>query len=329
MIVERARFGETADGVPVELYTLTTRGFGSMQARVMTYGATLTQLVVPDRQGNLANVVLGFDSLKPYLGPHPYFGATIGRCANRIARGRFTLDGVACQLAINDPPNHLHGGVLGFDRVVWNAAATDAGVRFSYQSPDGEEGYPGNLSVSVTYALTDRNELVLSYVATTDKATPVNLTHHSYFNLAGAGEGTVLDHELQLLADHFTPVDDTQIPTGEIRAVAGGPMDFRDPVAVGAHIRDLAGGYDHNYVLNSKDGSLGLAAVLREPRTGRRMEVLTTEPGIQLYTANALGHAGLCLETQHFPDAVNQPDFPSTILEAGQTYRQETIYRFS
>jgi aldose 1-epimerase len=308
-------------GTDAHLYTLSTRN--GMEARVSTYGATLTQLHVPDRRGSLANVVLGLDSLAPYS------GATIGRFANRIAHGRFVLNGIAYQLATNDPPNHLHGGTRGFDRVVWDAEATEEGLRLSYQSPDGEERYPGNVSVSVTYTLTDQNELVLSYVATTDKATPVNLTHHSYFNLAGAGEDTILDHELRLLADHFTPVDDTQIPTGEIRPVADGPMDFREPLAIGARIDEVEGGYDHNYVLNSTGSSLALAATVRDPRSGRVMEVLTTEPGIQLYTANSLDHTGLCLETQHFPDAVNQPAFPSTILEPGEVYRQVTIYRFS
>lgn len=327
--VEKEHLGETPDGVPVEFHTLRNRS--RMQARVMTYGATLTELLVPDRYGKVANVVLGFDALEPYLGRHPYFGGTIGRCANRIARGRFTLNGVEYRLAVNDPPNHLHGGVRGFDRVVWSAEAAAAGMRFCYRSAAGDEGYPGNLSVAVTYTLTDKNELILSYLATTDRATPVNLTHHSYFNLAGAGEDTVLDHELQLFADSYTPVDDTQIPTGEIRAVDGSPMDFRKPRMVGARIDEVVGGYDHNYVLNSEDGSpaLVLAAIVREPRSGRVMEVLTTEPGIQLYTANGIEHAGLCLETQHPPDAVNQPAFPSTILKPGEVYRQVTVYRFS
>jgi len=330
----------------VALYTLINRN--NVQAKVMTLGATLTELWVPDRDGNMADVVLGFSSLEPYLEEHPYFGVTVGRFANRIARGRFTLDGVEYQLAVNDGQNHLHGGIQGFDKVVWEAQPTRngrggvPGVGFSYRSLDGEEGYPGNLSVSVTYTLTDDDELVLSYLATTDQATPVNLTHHSYFNLEGEGEGTVLDHELRLLADHYTPVDATQIPTGEIRPVAGGAMDFRDPVAVGSRIDRVPGGYDHNYVLNSEAGSLGLAGILYAPGGGRVMEISTTEPGVQLYTANGLDasltgkggrtygrHAGICLETQHFPDSVNQPGFPPTILEPGQVYRQVTIYRFS
>jgi aldose 1-epimerase len=345
--VERTDFGRTRDGVPVDLYIM--RNAGGMTIKVMTYGATLTDLVVPDSQGHMASVVLGFDSLEPYLGNVPYFGATIGRVGNRIAGGTFELDGQTYKLALNNGPNHLHGGLKGFDKVVWhaepNAGSADPSVTFSYRSPDGEEGYPGNLSVSVTYTLTKQDEIRLDYRATTDKPTPVNLTNHSYFNLAGEGSGTILDHYLMIAADQFTPVDDTLIPTGEIAAVAGTPMDFTSPERIGARIDQVPGaspgGYDHNYVLRPHDG-LVLAARLSDPGSGRAMEVLTTEPAVQFYSGNFLDgtirgrsgvaylkHAALCLETQHYPDSVHHPNFPSTILRPGTELVSQTVYRFT
>lgn len=340
-------WGKTADGQAVDLYTLVNSN--GLTARITTYGALLTELHVPDRNGKLADVVLGFSSLDGYLKGHPYFGATTGRVANRIAKGRFTLDGKEYQLATNNSPNHLHGGDKGLDKRVWKAkpitSSEGQAVLFTYKSPDGEEGYPGNLEIEVTYTLTNTDELVVEYKATTDKPTPVNLTNHSYFNLAGAGNGLILDHELTLQADHYTPVDATSIPTGQIAPVAGTPLDFTKPMTIGARIEQLAGtpgGYDHNFVLKSSDGTLALAARVYEPTSGRVMKILTTEPGVQLYTGNYLDgtlvgkggkiyakRSGFCLETQHFPDSVNQPSFPSVILRPGQTYRQKTVHRFS
>jgi aldose 1-epimerase len=346
--VQRAEFGKTKDGRLVELYALKNRH--GMVAKVTTYGATLIELNVPDRNGQVADVVLGWDKLAPYLGEEPYFGATVGRVANRIAKGTFTLNGKTCKLATNNGPNHLHGGLKGFDKVVWQAevqpSSAGPSVRFTYHSPNGEEGYPGNLTASVTYTLTDQNEVKLDYAATTDAPTPVNLTNHSYFNLAGEGSGTILAHELQIEADSFTPVDDTLIPTGEIKPVKGTPMDFTTVTPIGARIDQVPGappgGYDHNYVLRGSKLSLVLAAKVYELKTGRVMEVLTTEPGLQFYSGNFLDgtlknrngvpyqkHDGFCLETQHFPDSVNHPGFPSMILTPDRTYRSETIYRFS
>jgi aldose 1-epimerase len=346
--VQQTSYGRTPEGAAVDLFTLTNRN--GMVVKIINYGAIVTELHVPDRQGNNGDVVLGFNTLEGYLSDHPYFGGIIGRYANRIAGGRFTLDGKEYRLATNDGPNHLHGGVKGFDKVVWKAESSqsEAGpaVAFSYVSPDGEEGYPGTLSTKVTYTLTAENELRIDYLATTDKPTPVNLTNHSYFNLAGEGSGDILAHELMLAADRFTPVDDTLIPTGELKDVTGTPMDFRKMTPVGARIDEVPGpapgGYDHNYVLTRSGDGLELAARVYEPKTGRVMEVLTTEPGIQLYTGNFLDgtlkgkrgvayakHFGFCLETQHFPDSVNQPAFPSAILRPGETYRTTTVYRFS
>jgi aldose 1-epimerase len=341
--VQRA-FARTANGVDVDLYTL--RSASGVVAKVMTYGAALTELHVPDRRGVHADVVLGFDRLDGYEGAHPYFGVTVGRVANRIAKGSFTLGGKTYTLATNNGPNHLHGGARGFDKKVWDGAAVSTargpGVRFSYVSKDGEEGYPGTLTSAVTYVLTAAGELVLEYEATTDQATPVNLTHHSYFNLAGHGSGTILDHELTVFASHYTPTDDTLIPTGEIAPVRGTPFDFTQRFAIGARIARVKGGYDLNYVLDSKGGALAPAAVVYEPRSGRVMRVLTTEPGLQFYSGNFLDgtltskggarypqHGGFCLEAQHFPDSVNQTGFPSTILKPGQTYRQTTVYAFT
>lgn len=346
--MDKTSFGRTAEGQPVDLFTLINRH--GLQAKVITYGAMLTELHVPDRHGQLADVTLGFDNLDAYLKGHPYFGSTVGRVANRIAKGEFTLEGTKYTLAVNNGPNHLHGGIKGFDKKVWLAepliVADGSAVKFTYRSPDGEEGYPGTLNVTVTYTLTDENELRLNYATTTDKATPVNLTNHAYFNLANGGAGDILGHRLQLHADHYTPVDDTSIPTGEIKPVRGTVMDFLEPTPIGSRIDQLGGnpgGYDHNYVLNkSKAGGLTLAATVHEPKSGRVMKIYTTEPGIQLYTGNYLDgtltgkggtvyqkRSGFCLETQHFPDAVNRPNFASMILNPGDTYGQTTVHHFS
>jgi aldose 1-epimerase len=342
----RMDFGKTPEGAPVDLYVLTN---GKMTAKVMTYGAILTELHVPDRNGKLADVVLGFDSLDSYLAGHPHFGATTGRVANRVAKGRFTLDGTEYKLAVNNGPNSLHGGLKGFDKKVWKAedasGPAGAAVKLTYTSPDGEEGYPGNLAVSVTYTVTPDNELRIDYEATTDKATPINLTNHSYFNLAGPASGPILDHELMLAADQYTAADDTLIPTGEIKSVTGTPLDFTKPAPIGARFDQLSGdprGYDHNYVLRGEGKTPALGARVYEPGSGRVLEMFTTEPGVQLYTANFLDgsvkgkggvayrkHQGFCLEAQHFPDSINHANFPSTVLRPGEKYTQTTIYKFS
>ncbi|MFB3852922.1 MAG: aldose epimerase family protein [Vicinamibacterales bacterium] len=346
--VERRDFGKTKEGVPVDLYTLTNSK--GMVVRITNYGGIVTELHVPDRGGRLGDVVLGFDNLEQYLAGHPYFGAIIGRVGNRIAKGRFTLDGKQYQLATNDGPNHLHGGVKGFDKVVWKAepASTpdSSSLRLSYVSPDGEEGYPGTLSVVVVYSLNNANELRVDYTAETDKPTPVNLTHHSYFNLAGEGTGDITGHELMLEADAYTPVDDTLIPTGEIKPVSGTVFDFTTPQPIGSRIAQVPGrppgGYDHNFVVRTGGTTMKTVARVYEPKTGRVLEIDTVEPGIQFYSGNFLDgtlkgksgvaytkHAGFCLETQHFPDSVNRPNFPSTILRPGQIYRTTTVMRFS
>lgn len=343
--LEKTEWGRLSDGSVVHLFTLTNaRG---MVAKITTYGATLTEVWVPDRDGKLANVVLGFDNLEGYAKGHPYFGCTVGRVANRIAGGKFTLDGQSYTLAVNNGPNHLHGGLQGFDKKVWQAepiASQDGlAVMFSYTSPDGEEGYPGKLYVRVVFTLTDRNELRIDYVANTDKPTVVNLTNHSYFNLAGSG--TILDHVLTLNAARYTPADAGLIPTGEIAPVAGTPLDFTVPTRLGARIAavmDFAKGYDHNFVINRERPGLVPCATVYEPRSGRTLEIRTTEPGVQLYTGNHLDgsrkgvggvvygqHSGFCLETQHFPDAINKPSFPSIVLRPGQTYRSSTVHKFS
>jgi aldose 1-epimerase len=324
-----------------------------MRVRILTYGGIIQAIEVPDREGNIANVVLGFHTLDDYRTKNPYFGTITGRYANRIAAGRFTLGDKTYQLAINNDPNALHGGIEGFDKKVWAAReATESdgvGLELTYSSPDGEEGYPGNLAAKVTYRVTNDNELAIEYEATTDAPTVVNLTSHSYFNLAGEGSGSILDHELMLNASAFTPVDATLIPTGEIAKVAGGPMDFTQPTAIGARIRDgdeqlvFGRGYDHNWVLDKPtSGEMTLAARVHEPKSGRVMEIHTTEPGIQFYAGNFLDASlvgtsgkmyrqsdGFCLETQHFPDSPNKPDFPSTVLEPGETYKTTTIHRFT
>ena len=350
MSLQKDAFGKTKDGTSVEIYTLTNRN--GLVARVMTLGATLVEMHVPDRDGNLADVTQGFDDVAGYESPdNGYFGCTTGRVANRIAKGRFILDGKEYALAINNEPNHLHGGVeRALSKVVWEAKPkkTSAGpaVELTYTSPDGEEGYPGALTVEVTYTLTNKDELRIDYVATTDKATPINLTNHAYWNLGGAGSGTVLDHELKIAAYNYTATDDTLIPTGEIAAVKGTPLDFTTPKPVGKDIGELLDtawlGYDHNFVLkNGPSDKPEFAARLRDPDSGRVMEVWTTEPGIQLYSGNFLegakGKGGrtyekrgaLCLECQHFPDSVNHPEFPNTILRPGETYRQTTMHKFS
>ena len=340
--IQKSSFGKLPDGTAVELYTLTNKN--GLSAKITTYGTIITELHVPDRRGRLGDIVLGFDNLGQYLQKHPYFGATVGRVANRIAKGRFTLDGVTYQLAVNNGPNHLHGGLVGFDKKVWKAEPlTGVGVKFSCTSRDGEEAYPGNLQVTVVMTLTDDNELKIDYTATTDKPTPINLTNHSYFNLLGKGE--ILEHELLVAADYFTPTDNELIPTGEIKPVNGTPLDFTTPKPIGSRIQQIGNkesGYDHNFVLNSGGKTLALAARVYEPQTGRVLEVHTTEPGVQLYTANYLdgtlkGKNGIiygrqtafCLETQHFPDSVNRPNFPSTILRPGGTYRQTTVHKFT
>jgi len=330
----------------VDLFTLTNAA--GVTASITNYGGIVTSLMVPDRAGKMADVVLGFDSLDGYLGEHPYFGALIGRYGNRIGKARFTLNGKTYKLAANNNGNHLHGGLVGFDKKVWTAAPVgDDTLELTYLSKDGEEGYPGNLSVKVRYTLTADNELKLGYEATTDKATVLNLTNHSYFHLGGAGSGDSLGHRIQILADRFTPVDKGLIPTGELRPVEGTPFDFRTAHAIGERIDAdeeqirLGGGYDHNFVLNSGGGSLATAAIVEEPVSGRKMEVLTTQPGVQFYTGNFLdgsvkGKGGiayqkrfsLCLETQHFPDSPNKPKFPSVVLEPGARFESTTVYRF-
>ncbi len=349
--IVRESFGKAPCGRNVDLYRLTNaRG---MQAEIITYGGILVRLLVPDRRGELDDVVLGHDRLEGYLKSTPYFGALIGRYGNRIARGRFTLDGREYVLATNNNGNHLHGGFKGFDKVVWEASpvrtSSAVGLKLAYISVDGEEGYPGNLEVEVTYLLTNDNELRIDYRAQADRPTPVNLTHHSYFNLAGQGVRDILDHELMLEADRFLPVDARLIPTGEVRSVQGTPMDFTRPVPIGARIGAddpqlaNAGGYDHCWVLNKpRPGELTRAARVFESTTGRVMEVRTTEPAMQFYAGNFLdgsivgkqGRAyrhryGFCLEAQHYPDSPNKPEFPDTILRPGRTYTQTTVYSFS
>ena len=346
-VISREPFGTAPSGEAVELMTL--RNARGVELRAMTYGAIIVSLKVPDRAGQLGDVVLGYDSLAGYVKSSPYFGAIVGRYGNRIARGKFTLDGKPYTLAVNNGPNALHGGLKGFDKVVWSADTIrmleGVGIRFSYVSKDGEEGYPGTLTTTVTYTLTDSNEVHIAYEATADKATPVNLTQHTYFNLAGTGD--ILAHVLTLNADRFTPVDSTLIPTGDLAPVAETPFDFTAPHAVGERIgaddqqMKFGGGYDHNFVLTRADTGLALAAVLKEPTSGRTLEVRTTEPGVQFYSGNFLDgtlsgkggmvyahRTGLCLETQHFPDSPNQAAFPNTIVRPGETYRSRTVWRF-
>lgn len=350
--ITRAPFG-TMDGKPVELFTLTNSH--GIEIRLTNYGAIITALRTPDRSGHFDDIVLGYDSFAGWLHNGEYFGAVVGRYGNRIARGQFTLDGTTYHLAVNNGPNTLHGGLRGFDKRVWSATPfqrqDSVGVVLEYTSPDGEEGYPGTLQARVTYTLTNDDKLIIDYHATTDKATPINLTQHTYWNLVGGVTRDILAHRLTLNADSITPVDSTMIPTGEITPVAGTAFDFRTPTAIGARIGDRANtqirygnGYDHNFVLNRAGvapGDLVRAAYVEEPSSGRTLEILTTEPGIQFYSGNFLDGTitgkegrvyrfryGLALETQHYPDSPNQPNFPSTILRPGQEYRTRTIYRF-
>jgi aldose 1-epimerase len=351
MRVERKPFGKLADGTAVELFTLTNPG--GVKVDITNYGGIITSLWAPDKSGKLADIVLGYNNIDGYLKATPYFGAIVGRYANRIGLGRFSLDGTEYTLAVNNGKNALHGGLRGFDKVAWRAEPYNGkdrvGLELSYQSKDGEEGYPGTLDVVVRYTLTAQNELIVDYSATTDKATVLNLTQHSYFNLAGHDAGDILGHVLQINAKQITPVDDGLIPTGELKDVAGTPFDFNTPTAIGARIEandaqlKLGGGYDHNFVLKKDDGpEPSPAARVVEPTSGRVLEVLTTEPGMQLYTGNFLDgkhvgkggtpylkRHGFCLETQHFPDSPNKPQFPSPVLRPGETFQSTTIFRFS
>ncbi len=344
--VTQKPFGQTSDGQEVTLFELTNAH--GLRARVVEYGAILVSLEVPNREGKLVDVALGFDNLAPYLRGHPLFGSTVGRYANRIAGARFTLDGVEYKLTANAGKNHIHGGGnKRFDKVVWQGHALEGdgwvGVRFDHESPDGEEGFPGNLECSVAYVLNDDNELQIRYEAATDKPTIINLTNHSYFNLAGAGNGDVLSHEITINADFYTPAGEGLIPTGEIHTVKGTPLDFTEPKTIGSRIQELTQtrGYDHCYVLTGSPGSTHPVATVYEPTGGIVMEVRTTEPGVQFYTANGMkgiqgktgkvynNHAGFCLETQHFPDSPNKLHFPSTVLRPGETFRSTTIFKFS
>jgi len=347
--IERRTFGKMADGKTIDLYTLTnSRG---MRVAITNYGGVVVSIAVPDRKGTFADVVLGFDNLEGYQGKQPYFGALVGRYANRIGNARFKLHGVEYKLPANNGPNSLHGGLQGFDKQVWTAreiAGMQPTLELTYLSKDGEEGYPGNLRAKVVYSLSEDNALRIDYTAMTDKDTVVNLTNHSYFNLAGEGNGDILKHEITINADRFTPIDSTLIPTGELRNVDGTPFDFRKPAPIGARIDaddeqiKFGKGYDHNFVLNRSGAGLSLAARVTDPESGRALEVLTTQPGLQFYTGNFLdgsvrGKSGkaygrrsaFCLETQHFPDSPNKPSFPSAALEPGETFRESTVYRFS
>ena len=338
--IEVRQFGRTQDGADVKIYTLMNSN--GMKAKVTEYGATLTELWVPDRTGALADVVLGYERLDDYIAAPFFVGATLGRVANRIANGKFTLDGREYTLATNRAPNHLHGGVRGFDKRVWTSRRSAGGVVFSYVSADGEEGYPGTLQVAVTYSLTDANELRIDYAATTDKATPINLTNHSFINLAGVG--TILDHVLTISASRTTPVNASLVPTGEIASVSGTPLDFTQPHRIGERIdamRSVANGYDNNLILDRSGDALTFAARVEEPRFGRTLEIWTTEPAVQFFTGNRFDksfvgvggvvydrHAGFALEPQHYPDAINHPEFPSVVLRPGRTFRSSTVYRF-
>jgi aldose 1-epimerase len=346
MNLQQQPYGTAGGGRYADLYTLTNNQ--GISVTLTNYGGIVTALHTPDRDGQLGDIVLGYDTLDEYVARNPFFGCLVGRFGNRIAGGKFTFKGKTYELALNNGKNHLHGGKVGFDKVLWAAepfsTPNSVGVKLRYTSADGEEGYPGNLAVTVVYTLTDENEFALEYGATTDQATILNLTNHTYFNLAGAGD--ILDHVLQLNADRFTPVDDTLIPTGELRSVAGTPFDFRTPTTIGARIDQadeqlqFGKGYDQNFVVNGTPGELRRAALVSEPASGRTLEVLTTQPGVQFYSGNVLpdltgkGGApymrryGFCLETQHFPDSPNQPTFPSVALEPGQRYDETTVWKF-
>jgi aldose 1-epimerase len=346
--ISKKLFGNLPDGTPVDLYTLRNRH--GMEVKISNYGGIVVSISVPDKNGQFADVVLGCDNLEGYVKENPFFGALVGRYGNRIANAKFTLNGKEYKLAANNGPNSLHGGLKGFDKVVWEgkSLATPEGpaLELSYVSKDGEEGFPGNLSVTTVYTLTDDNGLKIEYTATTDKDTVINLTHHSYFNLAGKGD--VLNHEVMIHADKFTPTDKNLIPTGELRPVSSTPFDFRKPTTIGARINQddeqlkIAGGYDQNWVIDKGPGKLGLMARVHEPMTGRVLEVLSTEPGMQFYTGNHLNgkitgkggwvytpRSGFCMEPQHYPDSPNHPEFPSVVLKPGQEYHNTIIYRFS
>lgn len=346
--VSQSVFGTMPDGVVINLYTLSNSN--DVEVGIINYGGIIQSIRIPDA-GNKQDVALGFDNLQDYIDKSPYFGCITGRYANRIAKGKFMLDSIEYQLDLNNGPNSLHGGFKGFDKQVWKAedfsSDSVAGVILTYLSPDGDQGYPGNLDVSVTYTLNNQNELRIDYNARTDKKTVVNLTNHSYFNLDNGGQSDILDHQLKIIADSFTPTDETLIPSGEIIPVEATPMDFTSFKTIGENLDTsyrpiaIAGGYDHNYVLSSGGGELALVAVVKEPDSGRKMEVFTTEPGIQFYSGNFLDGSitgkngavyhknhGFCLETQHFPDSPNQPEFPSTVLNPGENYSSTTIYRF-
>jgi aldose 1-epimerase len=343
MNLKKELYGKV-DGKEVFQFNLTNEN--GMTVKLINYGGIVSHLLVPDKNGKTEDVVLGLDSLQNYLNDTPYFGAIVGRYGNRIAKGNFILEGQGYTLPKNNGENHLHGGVKGFDKVVWDAEdfifPETAGVILSYTSEDGEEAYPGNLNVKVTYTLSNKNELRINYEATTDKATIVNLTHHGYFNLKGQGNGDILDHQLQLMADRYVPVNQTMIPTGELKEVKGSSMDFTTPRSVGSRIKEVEGGYDHTWVLNDFDGKkVRLVAKVTERKSGRVMEVYTDQPGIQFYTGNFLDgslngkggnvytkHSGFCLETQHYPDSPNQPEFPSVVLRPGEKYETETVYKF-
>ena len=350
IMIEKEPFGLTNEGKQVDLFKISHQD--GMIVTIINYGAIVTSLFVPDKEGVLADIVLGYETLKEYVEDRSYFGATVGRIGNRVADGKFVLDGVKYELARNDGENHLHGGIKGFNKRIWAPEIIDhrgiPTLKMTYLSKDGEEGYPGNLRISVSYSLTNDNGLKIDYAAETDKLTILNPTHHSYFNLSGAGNGEILDHVLTINADTFTPVREGLIPIGEIRDVTGTPLDFRNPKAIGERINandeqiTLGLGYDHNWVLNNWDSSLNLAVTLYDSRSGRFMEVFTTEPGMQFYSGNFLDgsitgkegkiyhhRSALCLEADHFPDSPNQPDFPPVTLGPGETYEQTTIYRFS
>lgn len=349
-VITKSEYGKMPDGTTVEQYVL--KNANGVEMDVITYGGRITSLKVPNKNGEFENVVLGFDNLDDYLEDNPFFGALIGRFGNRIAKGKFSLNGEEYSLATNDGPNHLHGGVDGFDRVVWSAEPIEGGespaLKLTYLSADGEEGYPGNLNVTVVYTLTNDNTLEVDYSATTDKATVINLTQHAYFNLTGDFSKAILNHEVAINADAFLPVDGTLIPTGEIRKVAGTPFDFTSAKTVGKEINaenkqlELGKGYDHCWVLNGEKGNLRLAASAFDKESGRLMEIFSTEPGIQFYTGNFLDgtlpmpnggtyahRTGFCLETQHYPDSPNQEAFPSVVLNPGETYTSKTSFKFS
>jgi aldose 1-epimerase len=348
--VTKKPWGSTPEGTAVDLYTL--KNAKGAEATITNYGGIVVSLLMPDRAGKFGDVVLGYDSLQGYLTKSPYFGALIGRYGNRIAAGKFTLEGTTYTLATNNGPNSLHGGVKGFDKVVWSArpieSAEGAALELTYLAKDGEEGFPGNLQVTAVYTLTNSNELKLTFAATTDKPTICNLTHHSYFNLRGQGDGDILGHEVMIAASKTTPVDKTLITTGELKSVEGTPFDFRTPTTIGARINDADTqlqyglGYDHNWVIDKQSGERGLHASVYEPTTGRLMLVISDEPGMQFYTGNFLDgsikgkggvtyqhRTGFCMEPQHYPDSPNKPQFPSVVLRPGQTYKNTIIYRFS